>query len=229
MTDRLVVLAPGHVPEDRRLASTPVETEISDRHREVLREAMRLVAERGFKGASLRELARRVGMQQPSLYHYFRSKDELVEQILEHMGLVFDAEAQLPPPERLDAVPFMLAHGVVELYQRTDWGLFVRFIFAISSSESRWRPRLRELFVDRGATAIRTFMQPFIQRGEIGADQADLAARMIMNAVGLLMIEQQILYPGERDLPDPHLFADFVARVAAAGIGSLPRPEHATD
>ena len=56
------------------------------KHLEVLRVAMRLIAERGYRGASLRELARRVGMQQPSLYHYFRSKEDLVEQILVTFG-----------------------------------------------------------------------------------------------------------------------------------------------
>ena len=42
--------------------------ELGERHREVLRVAMHLFAERGYAGASLRELARRLGMQQPSLY-----------------------------------------------------------------------------------------------------------------------------------------------------------------
>ena len=80
-----------HRPDLTTLAGA----ELSDRHREVLREAMRLFAERGYVGTSLRELARRVGMQQPSLYHYFRSKEELVEQILATYG--FGGIGNTPP------------------------------------------------------------------------------------------------------------------------------------
>ncbi len=35
-------------------------------------------------GASLRRLAARLGMSQPSLYHYFTSKDELITAILDY-------------------------------------------------------------------------------------------------------------------------------------------------
>src|SRR6185436_1333002 len=54
------------------------------RRAEVLEAGLALIAESGVAGASLRELARRLGMSQPSLYHYFESKDELVRQIIDY-------------------------------------------------------------------------------------------------------------------------------------------------
>lgn len=196
---------------------------LTDRHREVLREAMKLVAERGYQGASLRELARRVGMRQPSLYHYFRSKEELVDQILDHMSVVFREGASLPPPARLEDVPPLLAHGVVHLYQHTDWGLFVRFIFSLSSGETRWRPRLRELFVDRSTEGLAQLMAPFVARGELEAEEADHFSRMILNAVGLLMLEQALLYPGEERVVDPQRYAASVTRFATAALAQIRR------
>ena len=73
---------------------------------EVLRTALLLIAERGYAGASLRELARRLGVQQPSLYHYFETKEQLVEQIIVHLGAdLLGAAPARPPPTALEDIP----------------------------------------------------------------------------------------------------------------------------
>lgn len=51
--------------------------------RTLLDTARTLVAEEGIEALSLAALARRVGLSRPSLYEYFRSKDDLVAAILE--------------------------------------------------------------------------------------------------------------------------------------------------
>jgi AcrR family transcriptional regulator len=52
--------------------------------RERLREAaFALFAEKGYEGASMSELAERVGLAKPSLYNYYRSKEELLLDLLE--------------------------------------------------------------------------------------------------------------------------------------------------
>ena len=65
-------------PESSRAAPSPARRE------EVLDAGLSLISELGVAGASLRKLAARLGMSQPSLYHYFESKDALVQQIIEH-------------------------------------------------------------------------------------------------------------------------------------------------
>ncbi len=54
----------------------------------VLREAARLFNEKGFAQASLDEVADRLGITKPALYHYFRSKDEILFECYQH---AFDA------------------------------------------------------------------------------------------------------------------------------------------
>ncbi|URM94498.1 TetR/AcrR family transcriptional regulator [Actinomadura madurae] len=51
--------------------------------RTLLDAARALVAEEGIEALSLAALARRVGLSRPSLYEYFRSKDDLVAAVLE--------------------------------------------------------------------------------------------------------------------------------------------------
>jgi len=47
----------------------------------ILREAWKLAARDGVAGVSLGELAKRVGLRQPSLYTYFESKNQLYDEL----------------------------------------------------------------------------------------------------------------------------------------------------
>lgn len=49
---------------------------------EVLEQATRLFAERGFNGTSLQDVADAMGLKRPALYYYFRSKDELLDRLI---------------------------------------------------------------------------------------------------------------------------------------------------
>jgi AcrR family transcriptional regulator len=48
----------------------------------ILDAAARLFVERGFAGTSVREIAAAIGISNPSLYHHFSSKGDLLEQLL---------------------------------------------------------------------------------------------------------------------------------------------------
>jgi AcrR family transcriptional regulator len=48
----------------------------------ILREASQLFARKGYSGTSTREIAAAVGVRQPSLFHHFASKRDIVETLL---------------------------------------------------------------------------------------------------------------------------------------------------
>ncbi len=49
-----------------------------NRFEEIFRTAISLISERGFRGTSLNDIADKVGIKKPSLYHYFHSKEDLL-------------------------------------------------------------------------------------------------------------------------------------------------------
>ncbi len=55
------------------------------RRDEIVVEATRLFAERGYEGASMADLAERVGLRKASLFHHFASKDVLYAAVLERL------------------------------------------------------------------------------------------------------------------------------------------------
>src|SRR5215467_816607 len=59
----------------------------------VLQVAQQLFAERGYRGTSLRDIAKRIGIKAPSLLHHFPSKQQLYVAVLDRMFEIVEAAA----------------------------------------------------------------------------------------------------------------------------------------
>ena len=77
---------PNALPEGRkgRSASEPVDSRFDRRLAKVLQYAAQIFCEKGYEGASMRDLSRAAGMSLAGLYHYFESKEELLYLIQKH-------------------------------------------------------------------------------------------------------------------------------------------------
>lgn len=54
----------------------------ADTRQELVNAALHLFAEKGYDGASIRDIARRAGVTEALVYHYFRSKEHLFEEVI---------------------------------------------------------------------------------------------------------------------------------------------------
>ena len=110
------------------------------RRDEIVEEATRLFAERGYEGASMADLAERVGIRKASLFHHFASKDVLYAAVLERLiGPVSEAIKRAILTEgsfvdRLDALSDAITavlHGQpfaarLLVREAMDWGPVIR-------------------------------------------------------------------------------------------------------
>lgn len=78
---------------------------------EIFEHAARLFAERGFASTTLQEIAEAVGLTRPALYHYVKSKDELLAQLVSSATSDATGElrkinrrSDLDPTEKLRAI-----------------------------------------------------------------------------------------------------------------------------
>lgn len=63
--------------------ATNSRTRREERRAEIVRAALEVIAERGYRGTSLAAVAERVGLTQQGLLHYFPTKDALLVAVLE--------------------------------------------------------------------------------------------------------------------------------------------------
>lgn len=161
----------------------------------MLRAALGLISERGYAGASLRELARRLGVQQPSLYHYFETKEQLVEQIIVHLGAeLLAVPGDLPMPGDLADVPGFAIAGTMMVWDQTSYTEFVRFLFVVSVEHPQFRDAIQALYSHGVEVTAGMFLEPFIARGEITREEGLSLLRVAINSIALMMIEERLLY-----------------------------------
>lgn len=177
--------------------------QLSERHLEVLQTALLLIAERGYAGASLRELARRLGVAQPSLYHYFATKEQLVEQIIVHLGAeLLGSAPSRPPPNTLEELPRYAIDAVMEIWEGPLYAAFVQLLFVVAVEQTQLREAMFALY-SRGATiATDLLLGPYVEAGEIDAEEGRALLRTGINSVALLQIEERLLYGRHKASPE---------------------------
>lgn len=158
---------------------------------------MALIAERGLKGASLRELARRVELTQPSLYHYFQSKDDLVRQIIANYSATAMDSASIPAS--VDSFRQLLRVALVfiaDLYLTERHVVWVRFLFAVTMERAEFGGLLREIFIERGMDLAMLLGGGCIERGEVRAEDLRPALELAAGAVTMRLLEERVLNTG---------------------------------
>src|SRR5437773_11934655 len=119
------------------------------RRAQIVDAALHVMAEHGFRGASIKRIAQRAGLKSPALiYWYFKDKQELFEAVLHRMGPFLDAVRQAEaamdlPPEQV--LPTIVASFLTNV-QQPNTGRVMRLLF----SEVIRHPRVAEFFAERG-------------------------------------------------------------------------------
>ena len=79
------------------------------RRDEIIRAAVKVFASKGYNGATLEEVAKKLKITRPSLYNYFNSKSEILREIVNRVnqpfGEVFEvSESDLSPIEKIHEI-----------------------------------------------------------------------------------------------------------------------------
>jgi AcrR family transcriptional regulator len=176
---------PQPIPVRRRSpARRPQRPSAGVRRAQILREAMRCFATRGFRGTTTRELAARVGITEAALYHYFPSKEALY-------GAIVDSKMAAPPlsealgtaAEARDdrALLEALARGILERGQADPEFLRILTFTALEGHA------LAEPFFAARVRSLREFLEGYLARrireGAFRPVDPALAARAFLGMV----------------------------------------------
>ena len=128
----------------------------------ILYEAAALMAGRGYHGATTREIADAVGIQQPSIFNHFASKAEIVKELFEY--------DQVMPAERVQAIIREGGSPGAQLYRyvvwQTLWYLEVPFDLRGLREEL-----ITELDLERPKRALQNFRRSLNRIVKAGVEQ----------------------------------------------------------
>ncbi len=180
-----------------------------ERRAEILRAAYEVIAERGYRGATLGAVAERVGLTQQGLLHYFPAKDALLVAVLEKRD---EWDAVPEGKWRLD-----LLASLVE-YNTMRPGIVQTFSALLGESVTEEHPA-RDFFTQRYARLRASMAQ--VLRAEFGdvlpGGLTPERAVPLMVAVMDGLQYQWLLDPEGVDMPGA--FRDFLGLLGGGGEG----------
>ena len=203
-----------------RPARREPESAAPARREEVLDAGLSLISELGVAGASLRKLAARLGMSQPSLYHYFESKDALVQQIIEHCASrMLEAAMHVEFPKSIDDIPRFARDAALSLWATEQHPRFVRFLFVVAIESPEHRRSIQKVFEERLYPGF-GFLADAYGRDPAEREDLRLITRTIAYAMGLALMEERALFGAEVPSAELLKFGDFVVRACERLLAS---------
>jgi TetR/AcrR family transcriptional regulator, cholesterol catabolism regulator len=182
---------------------------------QIMRHAVDLFAAKGYAGTSLDDIASAVGIRKPSLYHYIRSKEDLLyeinaqltEELLE--AVARELEAASSPSEQLRA--FLRAFLQLLARRQHEVTVFTTERHILRSRSRRWRE-----VVERRA-AWQEILQGILRDGI--ADGSFRAVPISVTAQGIIGTLSTVHLWYRRDgALTPEQIAEVFADIMLSGI-----------
>src|SRR5688572_6351139 len=112
--------APGRRRETKRVVRSRLRNNVLKS--ELLDRAVGLLAERGFAGTNLKDVADAVGISRPAIYHYFPSKEALLAELVAEVTLssarIFDEIADRKDLAPIDGIREAVRKLVLAVIER---------------------------------------------------------------------------------------------------------------
>jgi AcrR family transcriptional regulator len=194
------------------------------RREQIVEAATRVFAEKGFRRATTREVAREAGVSEGTIYNYFEDKDDLLMAILHRLN---ETERRAEDFEEGTATDF---RRFLEEYLRRRMSLTWenREVFRVVLSEMLVNAELREVYLRRVIEpTMRIAEENFrsrMEQGEVRRMDAPLAMRSVAGAVlGLLVLG---LLGDEEVGSRPDEIPDVLAGLLVHGFGATEGDGH---
>src|SRR5215469_9620559 len=200
-----------------------VRMKSEERRASIVREAIRLFAETGFRGTTTRKLAAALGVTEPVLYQHFPSKSDLYRAIIEAKAaeVTRHSGALRELAQGSDDRAFFGALGELIL-RRYDEDPELSRLLLFSALE---RHELSDLFFDRLYVGFNRMVTGYIRRrireGAFRKVNPEIAARGLIGMIsyhGLI----GILYPGKLKRPNRRRIA---AQMVSTFLEGIYRPD----
>jgi AcrR family transcriptional regulator len=196
-----------------KIASTSKQRLSSpERRAAIVDAALHLFAEKGFRGATTRELAARVGVSEPVLYEHFRTKSDLYTALIDEKSRrAREMTGDLTELEgRLDTRAFFEHLGLALFRSIESDPLFTRLLL-FSALEGH---ELKDLFYERHSSAFFASVSAYIERriadGSMRPMNPMIAARAFFGMIAHFCITSVMFKCAHCDVPRDQVVSTMV-------------------
>ena len=148
--------------------------------RKILEEAFALFLTKSYDSVSLREIQDRVGLSRGAIYHHFKSKDEIYDNVIDEFLLPIFSIFSSPPANEKNSLMATIQATLKDrqtytnkLKEITSFKLvdfyFFKFLFQATEHSESFREKVN-LLVEKEFNSWRSVIQTAMRTGEIRSD-----------------------------------------------------------
>jgi AcrR family transcriptional regulator len=156
-----------------------------ERRTQLIETALKLFAEQGMEHTSIKDIATAAGVAQGLIYHYFRSKDDLLwaiiekDELLPELSTIFATAAERPARE-------VLIESATRVYRLLTDRQDLRNVGRVVLREALVRPEMQQAIRTMQAVGLgllTRYLDARVAAGEIRPHNTDVTARMLSGSV----------------------------------------------
>jgi TetR/AcrR family transcriptional regulator len=195
--------------------------EDSDRRSAILEAAFAEFAAKGFRGATIKSIARAAGIQSPALiYWYFPTKEALFQAVIEAhvpvLGIVVGGTLSLDaPPEHVLAA---IAHALLATFNQPVEARMARLIL----TEAVRRPEIAQILVAHGPGRGIAFLTAYLARqvdlGRLRAHDPRASAVAFIGMFSPLLLSRVVMPALAEYMPDAEEHVRTVVDIFLCGL-----------
>lgn len=177
------------------MARTPKVVE--DRREQILDAAMRVFAQKGFARATNKDIAKEAGITPGLIYHYFASKEELLNMVVETRSPLqvlnsLPPQAFALPPEQFFR---LLLTQVLHIVEDEKFVNLIRVVLSeVLHGENQYFMQLVPTIIGRALSFLGSYIEAKIASGELRpVEDATAVAQVIIGSMIGFLLRRQIL------------------------------------
>jgi AcrR family transcriptional regulator len=199
------------------MARTPRVVE--DRREQIIQAALRVFAQKGFEGATNKEIAREAGITPGLIYHYFASKEDLLRAAIEEHSPLQLIHAL--PTHMLDLPPETFLNFMAQqILKVIEDERFVRLL-RVFLPEAIYNPAITSFnlpAIQEILEFLESYLAAKMESGELRRSDALLAAQVFTGSLMAFVIRRQLLHDPLALKYTHEQIVDSVVTIALRGL-----------
>ncbi|MFZ0546286.1 MAG: TetR/AcrR family transcriptional regulator [Candidatus Promineifilaceae bacterium] len=198
-----------------------MDSEGQTREQQILTAAFDEFAKKGFKGATIKNIAKAAELQSPSLiYWYFPTKEELFQAVLSNhiQVLQFIADPKLHMEKPPDVVLPQLAHTYIKMVSQPE----IQKLFRLFLAELVKRPELANLIGGKIFLRVLTFLETYfthqVELGRLRPHDVKASAKAFMGLLVPTALGQVVFSPLATFGPDDEHYMTAAIEIFLSGL-----------
>lgn len=191
------------------------------RPQELLVSALALFVEQDYASTRLEDVARRAGVSKPTLYLYFKSKEELFKAVVRHSIVPVNAEIETLLAEFQGHTADLMRSAIMKWWAHAGAKKEAGLIRVLTAEANNF-PELARFYqaevIDRDIRLFTKVLERGIARNEFRQIDLALSTQVIVSAMLMLTMWTNAVQPSSHLVPDPVMFLETLVDLMLAGL-----------